>query len=313
MMTHFWKWGIVFRLFGCLFIQGFWDRSLKAAKVKILSPYAVYSAACLTVVVVYEMGVVVVNMHLLPDVAGSFAKSVLLIVYTVVLVKIIVNVLCMTLGSSKLLQFLREAEAYENATSFGYSAVCRCNWRAQARRWVSAAALVASYAMAMTIYMRNFMQGYDDPWHNFLKVVGYFSEFILFFYDSIAYIVLGSTVDVLVEYLRVLSVSLDTCERSRLQLCSTLCPRRVEEIRLNLSRIQALIRCINDMWNPAIIATSACLVWILCTTLYTVIDDGFKTVDIWLSVTYAVYASVGFFDLAVISQELRDQVSCSYI
>ncbi|KAH9380244.1 hypothetical protein HPB48_018212 [Haemaphysalis longicornis] len=310
MMKHFWKWGMVCRFLGCLYIEGFWDRSLKAARVQVLSLYTVYSAACLTGVVAYEMGVVVVNIFLLPDVAGSFAKSLLLIVYAVVLIKIIVNVLCMTLGSSKLLQFLREAEAYEKATSFGYSAgseACRRNWRTQARRWVSAAALVASYGMAMTIYMRNFMQGYDDPWHNFLKVLGFFSEFYLFFFDSVAYIVLGSTVDVLVEYLKSLVESLGTCEKNRLLLCSRLCPRTVEDIRHNFSRIQALIHCINDIWHPAITATSACLVWILCTTLYTVFDDGFTTLDIWLSVTYAVYASVGFFDLAVKSQELGDQ------
>ncbi|KAH9380343.1 hypothetical protein HPB48_016097 [Haemaphysalis longicornis] len=316
MMEHFWKWGMVCRFLGCLFIAGFWDRSLKTAEVKVLSPYAVYSAACLAGVVAYEMGVVVLNMYLLPDVAGSFSKSILLIVYTVVLVKIIVNALCMALGSSKLLQFLREAEAYEKATSFGHSAgsdVCRRNWRTQACRWVSAAALVASYGMAMTIYTRNFMQGRDDPWHIFIKVVGFFSELILFFYDSVAYIVLGSTAEVLVEYLRALSVSLDTCERTSLQLCCTLCPRRVEEIRLNLSRIQALRRCINDIWHPAITATSACLVWNLCTTLYAVFDVGFTTPDIWLSVTYAVYASLGFFDIAVISEDLRDQVGYSYM
>ncbi|KAH6924964.1 hypothetical protein HPB50_027035 [Hyalomma asiaticum] len=296
MMKHFWKYGVLSRLFGCLFIQHFRDRSLTRANVRIVSVYTLYSSAW--ILFSTSLSVVFIGRtFLLSDITRSFTKSLMFIVNSVVTVKIVLNFACMVLGSPRLLRFLRDAQAYERSASFVPLEDDR--WRklrVRVRKIVIAVALAVVYGLGMTIYVDSAMK--DSRVHRGIPVLvsSFFTLFVFLFYDSLAYVIISCCSAVLAEYLRVELVALRSCGT----------PRLVEGVRLRLSLIKKLKRSLNNIWHPALAVWAACLILVLCITLYSIFDGDIGQPEVSLALAYSVYASMSFADIAILSQSLSD-------
>nr|XP_054934277.1 uncharacterized protein LOC129388140 [Dermacentor andersoni] len=286
------------RIFGCLFIQDFWDRSLTKADVRIISLYTFYSAIWILFSTSLS-AVLVGRIFLLSDIARSFTRSLMFILNSVVTFKIVLNFACMALGSSRLLLFLRDSQAYEKSAylvPFEDPINRGRMLRVRLRKIASLVVLVIVYGLAIRIYVDSAMQDSRKQWRIPLLICSFFTMFVFLLYDSLAYVILSSCSAVLAEYLRVELVALGGC----------VTPRRVEEVRLRLSAIKKLKRSLNEIWHPALAVWSACLVLVLCITLYAIFDGDIGQPEVLLALAYSAYASMSFADLAILSQCLSD-------
>ncbi|KAH8030130.1 hypothetical protein HPB51_006562 [Rhipicephalus microplus] len=290
MMKQLWKCGMLSRLFGCLFIQNFCDRSLTRGKVRIMSAYTFYSAVWILFSTSLS-AVFIFKVFLSSEIAHSFTKSLIFILNNVVTVKIVLNFTCMTLGSSRLLRFLRDSEAYEKSASFE-NADSRS---VRIRKVASLAVLVVVYGLGMTIYAGSTTQQ-DSSMRVPVLVCSSFTLFVFLFYDSLAYVVLSSCSAVLAEYLR--------AELATLRSCRT--PWHVEQVRLRFSLIKKLKLSLNQVWHPALAVWAACLILVLCVSLYAIFDGDIGQPEVWLALAYSAYASMSFADVAISSQCLSD-------
>ncbi|KAH7940114.1 hypothetical protein HPB52_021863 [Rhipicephalus sanguineus] len=200
----------------------------------------------------------------------------------------------MTLGSSRLLRFLRNSEAYEKSASFANAESRRL--RVRIRKMASLVALVVVYGLGMTVYADS--TTHDSRVRVPVLVCSSFTLFVFLFYDSLAYIILSSCSAVLTQYLRVELVALGSCRT----------PRHVEQVRLRLHAIKKLKCSLNKIWHPALAVWSACLILVLCITLYAIFDGHIGQPEVWLALAYAAYASMSFADVAISSQCLSDLV-----
>ncbi|XP_075728741.1 aldehyde dehydrogenase 1A1 isoform X3 [Rhipicephalus microplus] len=292
MMKQLWKCGMLSRLFGCLFIQNFCDRSLTRGKVRIMSAYTFYSAVWILFSTSLS-AVFIFKVFLSSEIAHSFTKSLIFILNNVVTVKIVLNFTCMTLGSSRLLRFLRDSEAYEKSASFE-NADSRS---VRIRKVASLAVLVVVYGLGMTIYAGSTTQQ-DSSMRVPVLVCSSFTLFVFLFYDSLAYVVLSSCSAVLAEYLR--------AELATLRSCRT--PWHVEQVRLRFSLIKKLKLSLNQVWHPALAVWAACLILVLCVSLYAIFDGDIGQPEVWLALAYSAYASMSFADVAISSQCLSDLI-----
>lgn len=268
------------------------------ADVRIISLYTFYSAAWVLFSTSLS-AVLVCRIFLLSDIARSFTRSIMFILNNVVIIKIVLNFACMTMGSSRLLLFLRHSQAYEKSASFVPLEDRGRRLRFRLRKIASLVVLVIVYGMAIRIYVNSAMQDSREQWRIPVLVCSFFTLLVFLFYDSLAYVILSSCSAVLAEYLRVELVALGRCRT----------PRRVEEVRLRLSIIKKLRRSLNEIWHPALAVWSACLILVLCITLYTIFDGDIGQPEVLVALAYSAYASMSFADLAILSQCLSDLVS----
>ncbi|KAH9380142.1 hypothetical protein HPB48_009246 [Haemaphysalis longicornis] len=312
MMRSFWKYGLLFRIFGILFISGFYDRSLENARVKFLSPYLLCPTAWISVGLPFEAAFIGSRVFLTSGSVRSFTKSLLFIIHTIVMVKTLTNSICAFLGTSKLLDFLKESAAYEQSVSYVPPVDADMRKRKLSCATRRIAVLVVGAAASVLIvqnYLKYLVQEYGEKWRVLLVVWGITSTITFFVYDSIMHIVLTRTSDVIADYLhhqalQLLNVSQQNIPRQARAEAS----HRIEEIRLNLSRITGLIRLIDNVWHSAAVTSSACLIFLVCITLYAVLSDGFADPVVKIAICYSLFSLCGLVDVAAVSQALVDEV-----
>ncbi|XP_077558108.1 uncharacterized protein LOC144173647 isoform X1 [Haemaphysalis longicornis] len=309
MVKRFWKFALLYRFFGCLFISGIRKGSVRMAKVKV-APYIFYSVLWFGVGMGYQAAFIIGGAFMRSGLSHSLTKSLIFIVHTVVTVKIFLTFLCMVTGSSTLLKFLRESEAYEKSTSFVPNKdpkISRNGWLRRFRRLVIVVAWVLCYAACAHLFTSLMASGNKEVSNPILKIIGFVSLFVYVLHDTTLYAVLSCSSDVLTEYVHHQLVSFTTCMKAQPANCELHSANQFEQIRLNLSKINNLKLLMEQMWHPAMASSSACLMLVLCVTLYTVFDDGFGQPDAWLSLAYSLCSSASFLDLAVGSQAMQDE------
>ncbi|XP_077494569.1 uncharacterized protein LOC144105304 [Amblyomma americanum] len=307
MMKRFRKYGIVCRLLGCLFIEGIWDRSLKEARVRLISVYTLCSAACILLSVTLAT-FLISKLFLMSGIAQSFTKSLLFILNSVLITRITLNFGCMVRGSSGLLQFLRDSQEYEKSTSFVLSEDSEIRWRrrgARVRKFASVMASLVTYALVIRVPVLTLVRGDEEWWRLCATTVNIFSTFVMIFYDCVLYIVLSCCSDVLADYVRAQVVTLRR-KNSRMHP-NQQTRREVEKVRLNVAAIKSLKRSINEIWHPALAFWAACLILIACITLYAIAAGDFWHPDVWITMVYSVHASLSFADIAILSQAISDE------
>ncbi|KAH9380127.1 hypothetical protein HPB48_000736 [Haemaphysalis longicornis] len=123
------------------------------------------------------------------------------------------------------------------------------------------------------------------------------------------HIMLTRTSDVLSDYLHhqfvsfVIAFEKGTRSRRGVEEC-----RRIEEIRMNLSKIRGLVRLIDSVWHSAVVTSAAVLIFLVCVTLYAVLTDGFGDPVVKIVISYSLFSLCGFVDVATVSQTLVDEV-----
>uniref|UniRef100_G3MNS6 Gustatory receptor n=1 Tax=Amblyomma maculatum TaxID=34609 RepID=G3MNS6_AMBMU len=307
MTKRFQKYGIVCRLLGCLFIEGIWDSSLKKARVRMISVYSLYSAACILLSLALA-ALLVGKLFLASYITESFTKSLLFIVNSIVLTRITVNFGCMVWGSSDLLQFFRDSQNYELSSSFKHiedSDILCTSWHARLRKLASLATWLATYGFIIRVPVVTLVQGDEEWWWLCVMAANILSSFVMALCDFIAYIVLSCCTDVLAGYLR---AQITTLRRQESHMHPYLqARRRIETVRIHVSTIKRLKRSLNAIWYPALAVWPVCIILILCVTLYAITTGNIGHPDVWISIAYSAQASISFIDLAILSQALTDE------
>nr|XP_054934377.1 uncharacterized protein LOC129388258 [Dermacentor andersoni] len=63
----------------------------------------------------------------------------------------------------------------------------------------------------------------------------------------------------------------------------------------------------NDTWNPAICISAACLLWVNCMALYSIMNTGATGNIVFVTPLYATHSTLSIAELATLSYTLRDE------
>ncbi|XP_049512096.1 uncharacterized protein LOC125940250 [Dermacentor silvarum] len=220
----------------------------------------------------------------------------------------------MALGSRKLLDLFREAASFESSSGIARLVRQRADrgrcFRAFRRVGVAASA-TATLSCCVAIIIENHLNDKETAWSYGLPVllVRLLSQVGFAFWECTMYIVVSSVSEVLVSYLRSQKYSLRECQRSVQEQRSDdlTAALAVEAIRKNMSAIRKMKTCINVIWEPAILASSLCFLWVHCIAWYCLFTEEAYHLRIWLGLAYSCYSSLRFLDLAVVSHDLCNE------
>ncbi|KAH9380145.1 hypothetical protein HPB48_009249 [Haemaphysalis longicornis] len=226
--------------------------------------------------------------------------------------KNLANAFCVVLGASKLLHFLRESAAYEQSTSYAppVDSVCRKRRLSGAARRISALIIESTcYVLITKTYLRYLVQDYGERWRPLILIGTVISTLAFFVYGSMLTTILSRTSEVLADYLhqQVVAFFNVLAKAPQGERCNR-AAHQIEEIRFNVSRIKGLIRSIDSIWHTAVVTSAACLIFLLCTTVYAVSADGLTHPSVKIVISLSAFSLIDFVDLAAVSQSLVDEV-----
>ncbi|KAH7932859.1 hypothetical protein HPB49_003890 [Dermacentor silvarum] len=281
------------RILGCLYISNLNDETLKTNRATWKSPYTLYSAALLTMVAICEGSNIVHKSSCQGDLKCKFTDSIGVVVYALAGVQVLMNIVCLVRGSARILQLLRDAVAFERSSAFKpdtRSAIQDRSWFKITLRLSVLLGLVASFSLLGAVQHKNFQ--FESPTLAPRP-------------QGPGRLQLGD-----VHTLRVNHVTaFEECQAtwaSRMALRDA--AAKIEAVRVNVCKIRALKNAVNDVWGPAIVTSSACLVGMLCTTLYRSFYIRVVHEDAWLRFTYTVYSALCFVDMVLVSSDLGSEV-----
>ncbi|KAL3216750.1 hypothetical protein MRX96_032835 [Rhipicephalus microplus] len=84
--------------------------------------------------------------------------------------------------------------------------------------------------------------------------------------------------------------------------------RLVGNVRLNLCAISHIKRSLNEMWQHAIAASGAMVLWASCTGIYLNFVEEFRTAQHMLSIMYTVSTVLDFLDIAILSDAMAREI-----
>ncbi|EEC13729.1 hypothetical protein IscW_ISCW011822 [Ixodes scapularis] len=127
-------------------------------------------------------------------------------------------------------------------------------------------------------------------------------------YDALPYMVLRSCSAVLVEYLHVQLKTVQRCCKVKPSRNERKSLEQLEVIRHNMAKITDLKDCLNAIAQVPLATMSAGVLIFDCVVCYAMFNDGFFATDVPLALSYCVYSSFAFLDLAFASQALTDEL-----
>ncbi|KAH7971320.1 hypothetical protein HPB49_021530 [Dermacentor silvarum] len=283
---------------------------MSRASVEWKTPYVLYSAARLFFVL-FLQGLVLGNKISILTLRATFTKALVVTVRLFALANALVNIYCITIRANGLLEFLRKAALFETLSGFtppSHRAVAsRRRWFFMFQKVAKLAVTLAAFAVLLTaLFGPSSLASVRYRWNVVIKILSAFADVVFIFYESVMYLVLSCTTEVLVHYMKAQLRAFENCQQCfRAAPCKADLAVEVEAIRDNLSSIREMRACLNDMWNPAILTSSMCLLWSQCISLYCLFVDRAARLDVWLGFFYSWYCSLRFLELAVISHDLR--------
>lgn len=309
MLDRFKNYAMLCRLGGCFFVDNLCSNSSKKAKATWMSFYTLYSLLCVVLYLGIEVGYMVSRIIRRFSLTRAFTRSLLLILHTVITLKGIINFVCIVCGTSKLLTFFEESAQFEKSTNFTASKYCDTNKRRCSfiRRTLVAIALGSTYVIGTVIFVSNLAEELPFRWRLPGQIMGAISVVFFILYDSLPYVVLRGCCEVLAEYVHAQFQVFEGCAGSRPSASRR--SAEVETIRLNLCAVRELKDAINDVWEWALVAMSASLVFVLCVVLYSTVDGGLHDMDVALGLTYSTYICLSYLEIAINSQAMKDEVS----
>ncbi|XP_065303606.2 uncharacterized protein [Dermacentor albipictus] len=298
------------RLMGCFHIGDLNEQAMTRASIKWRTPYVVYSAVWLFFVL-FLQGLVLGNKISRLTSSATFTKALVVTVRLFALANALANIYCITIRANGLLEFLRKAARFETLSGFpppsrrSVASRRRCFFAFQ--KVAKLAVAVAAFAVLLTaLFGPSSLASVRYRWNVVIKILSAFADVVFIFYESVMYLVLSCAAEVLVHYMKAQLRAFDNCQRCvRAAPCKADLALEVEAIRGSVSSIREMKACLNDMWNPAILTSSVCLLWSQCISLYCLFADRAARLDVWLGFFYSWYCSLRFLELAVISHDLR--------
>lgn len=311
MVEGFVIYAMICRFGGCFFIQNFRKKLLDEMRATWKSPYIIYSAFCFVSLALFEFVFVIGSVTSFSDISRAFTQSLLLILYAVVTIMVTVNFFSVTFGSSKLLAFFRKSASFERVTFFK----ARRSPSSAERRWslfrkvFLIIVLAVSCFNGLFFFVSNAGEKMPSKWRRVVQAHAAFCGILFFLYDSLPYVFLGHCCEVLSEYLQAQLEAFHECERLRKKESDFLASVQIEKIRLNHCLIRKLKEALNDVWQWSLVGFSATLIIVLCIVLYAIFSDGTNRGEVLVGASYALYAWCSFVEIAIVSQDMRNNVS----
>ncbi|XP_050048476.1 uncharacterized protein [Dermacentor andersoni] len=245
------------------------------------------------------------------DLKCKFTDSLGVVVYALTGVQVFINIVCLVRGSARILQLLRDSVAFERSSAFKpvtRSVIQDRSWFKVALRISVLVGLVATFSFLSIVQHKN-LHSSRQHWHPVLKVMAVCSSVMFVLCGSTMYVSATCFCEVLLQYVKAQAAAFEQCQAtwaSRMALRDA--AARIEAVRVNVCKIRALKNAVNDVWSVAIVTSSACLVVMLCTTLYRSFYIKVVHEEAWLRFTYTVYSSLCFVDLVLVSSDLGNEL-----
>ncbi|XP_065305111.1 uncharacterized protein [Dermacentor albipictus] len=294
------------QLCGCFFVRDiFRGVHHQARMVRWKSLYALYSCGCVSLLALlgYE------ELAAWTDEWSGHQEHLEIVIritlHAMLFLRIIVNYLCMLLGSSKLASFYQRASAYETRakiTSCECCATMDIFWCDLRRCFVC---ILYSIAIGLTE-----PRGSNGPANPLTETFYWFQILLatLFWlvYDSMYAVALKSSGQVLCRYIDQEVEALRVFEGyhcigfdHRADMA-----RRAEEVRLNVFTVLQLKREINAIWMWSLIVTSVYVLLLPCICIHEVCYSSYAAEQRYGLALYAVYIAYDFATLTHASQSL---------
>ncbi|KAL1481815.1 hypothetical protein MTO96_034208 [Rhipicephalus appendiculatus] len=296
MAAHFRPYGWICRAVGLFFVQGLQSKSIRDVRVKWKTWYTLYSVVCLLCFAAGEAAVAVSNVRRLYFRVRSFTKSMILVIFAVMVVRVTVNVATAFAGSRGMAMFFRKAAEYEKKTAFFF-----------------VVAFFAHIVVSANVSMRTVDVAGDQFLRFALKAGVMLFNSLCFVYDVLHFVALKPCCEVLVSYIRhqreALKAILATGNAAIVKLTGADDNGDLELVRVNLCSIAELKKLLNDVWQHSIVASATVVLIITCVCTYCLFDEGISTEQLLLTMSYCFYSAVDFADVARLSQKMSNEVA----
>ncbi|EEC13654.1 hypothetical protein IscW_ISCW011390 [Ixodes scapularis] len=298
------------RLYGCFFIQNFREKTLANAKATWKALYTLYSISCFVLWFVIEMLCFTNYTDVVRSISDTLSKTLLLVAYGVLVVKLIVNLAVMFTKPDKMLTFFRKSEAFENNT--GFTPRTNSLLRSATDRWnmVRALAVFMGFALYLTgalWYVRTeLLKSIPPLWFVPVIILGTYMFIGFLLYDSVSHLFLRSCTNVLVQYIRAQAEVIKEAGKLTNFHLQSQSPLQMEAVRLRINKIRKLKESLNEIWAGPLIVHCASTLVVDCVILDAVFHDGIRK-ELYIILICSLYTSIGFIDLAYIGQTLIDE------
>ncbi|XP_077493294.1 uncharacterized protein LOC144104273 [Amblyomma americanum] len=301
--------GRLCRFCGCLFINDMFAKPPKSPKVVWAHWYTLYAAACFAFFLWFETDVVTRHAIELSDTKRFLTKSLLVLLHSVVIVKASGNFLTMVVNARKILEFLRKAEAFEK--DLGVTSCLCCGQRHFFWTDLGAIATFALYFVSYTAALFHQEQKVDPDDSLTVReivnrVCSFFAAGLFFTYDSVNFVALRHSAEVLECYILFLKHSIDGCVGCKVAGCELEAAKKVQAVRLHLCTVLEMKNDINAIWQRSVVVSSVGLLLVTCISLYTIITEGLRRTELWIAIGYSAFTSYEFLQLARVSQSLSN-------
>ncbi|XP_075727245.1 uncharacterized protein LOC142768825 isoform X2 [Rhipicephalus microplus] len=297
------------RLCGCLFVKDMFAKPPRSPKVVWLHWYTLYAAACLAFFLWFETDVVTRHAIELSDIHRFFTKSLLVLLHVVVIIKACCNFFTMAIGARKMVEFLQKADAFEKEVGIP-SCLC-CGQRAFFWTDIGGIVTFTAYFVSYTAALIHQEQKVDQDGHLSTRetadrVLGFFAAFLFFTYDSINFVALRHSAEVLKRYVLYLKHCIDGFVGCKVVGCEKEAAQKIQAVRLHLCTVVELKSAINSIWHRSIVVSCVGLLLVTCISLYTIITEGLRKTELWIAIGYSAFTSYEFLELARVSQALSN-------
>ncbi|KAK8774172.1 hypothetical protein V5799_011296 [Amblyomma americanum] len=290
--------------------------SSRSPKVVWAHWYTLYAAACFAFFLWFETDVVTRHAIELSDTKRFFTKSLLVLLHAVVIVKASGNFLTMVVNARRILEFLQKAEAFEK--DLGVTSCLCCGQRHFFWTDLGAIATFALYFVSYTAALFHQEQKVDPDDSLTVReivnrVCSFFAAGLFFTYDSVNFVALRHSAEVLECYILFLKHSIDGCVGCKVAGCELEAAKKVQAVRLHLCTVLEMKNDINGIWQRSVVVSSVGLLLVTCISLYTIITEGLRRTELWIAIGYSAFTSYEFLQLARVSQSLSNTMAGSII
>ncbi|XP_050046665.1 uncharacterized protein [Dermacentor andersoni] len=323
------------RLCGCLFVRDMFAKPPKSPKVAWLHWYTLYAAACLAFFLWFETDVVTRHAIELSDTQRFFTKSLLVLLHVVIIIKACCNFLTMAFGARRMIEFLQKADAFEKEASISCSeAASQCSQRnilcpcLRSKKvgipsclccgqrnflWTDIGGIVTftAYFISYTAALIHQEQKVDHDGQLSTReivdrVCGFVAALLFFTYDTVNFVALRHSAEVLERYVLYLKHCIDGFVGCKVIGCEKEAAQKIQAVRLRLCTVLELKSDINAIWQRSIVVSSVGLLLVTCISLYTIITEGLRKTELWIAIGYSAFTSYEFLELARVSQSLSN-------
>ncbi|KAL1481814.1 hypothetical protein MTO96_034207 [Rhipicephalus appendiculatus] len=317
MAAHFKPYGWIFRAVGLFFLQGLQSRNVHDVRATWKTWYTLYSLICLLGLSAVELAITVANVMRLFYRIRSFTKSMLVVIFAVIAVRVTVNVATAIFGSRAMAAFFRKSAKYEKRTAFRPEYHC-----SRSRMWYFFRFFIVVMFFAHVVLNVNrtvrMVDVAGDEFLEFVLKAGVMLFNSLFFiYDVLHSLALRPCCEVLVSYIRhqhdTLRTTLATGKAASVAKLTGGDVQDLEVVRMNLCAIADLKKALNGIWQYSIMASATSVLIVTCICTYCLFDEGVSTEQLLLTMTYCFYGAIDFADVARLSQKMSNELAGSII